>query len=166
MHKRAATHVNTHTHTHRHSLPPLPHRNRYKSKRDVWDKKKVKPHRTTQGKWPETMRSGWLMAKAEWMAEGRQRRERMTRRKQHYKRTPHRELAMTHSICRMLIPLPNILAITGGVSSRQKEGKEKTHIGTRQQYGTLSHDSLTTSMFGNAQTCYFLPRKQAPKRDG
>ena len=26
------------------------------NKRGVWDKKKVKPHRTTQGKWPETMR--------------------------------------------------------------------------------------------------------------
>ena len=37
----------------------------------VWDKKKVKPCRTTQGKGPETMRSGWQMAKAEWMAEGR-----------------------------------------------------------------------------------------------
>ena len=37
----------------------------------VWDKKKVKPYRTTQGKGPETMRSGWQMAKAEWMAEGK-----------------------------------------------------------------------------------------------
>ena len=37
----------------------------------VWDKKKVKPCRTTQGKGPETMRSGWQMAKAEWMADGR-----------------------------------------------------------------------------------------------
>ena len=48
-----------------------PHRNTHKSKRGVWDKKKVKPHRTTQGKWPETMRRGWQMAKAEWMAEGK-----------------------------------------------------------------------------------------------
>ena len=71
MHKRAATHVNTHTHTHRHSLPPLSHRNRYKSKREVWDKKKVKPHRTTQGRWSEIMDDGWQMAKAEWMADGR-----------------------------------------------------------------------------------------------
>ena len=47
-----------------------------------------------------------------------------------------------------------------GVSSRQKEGKEKTQFETRQQHGTLSHDSLATSMFVNAQTCYFLPRKQ------
>jgi hypothetical protein len=44
---------------------------------------------------------------------------------QHYKRTLHMELAMTDSISRMLKSLPNILAITGGVSSRQKEGKEK-----------------------------------------
>ena len=65
----------------------------------------------------------------------------------------------------MLKPLPNILAITGGVSSRQKEGKEKTQLGTSQQCGTLSHDSLTTSMFGNAQTCNFLPRKQVRKND-
>ena len=41
------------------------------NKRGVWDKKKVKPHRTTQGKWPETMRSGWQMATAEWMADDR-----------------------------------------------------------------------------------------------
>ena len=66
-HKRAATHVNTHTHT----LSPLSHRNTYKTKRGVWDKKKVKPYRTTQGKGPETMRSGWQMARAEWMAEGK-----------------------------------------------------------------------------------------------
>ena len=85
---------------------------------------------------------------------------------QQYRRTPHRKLTTSHYIFQMLKPLPNILAITGGVSSRQKEGKEKTQIETRQQYGTLSHDSLTASMFGNAQTCYFLPRKQAPTRDG
>ena len=72
---------------------------------------------------------------------------------------------MIHSISRMLISLPNILAITGGVSSRQKEGKEKTQFGTRQQYGTLSHDSLTTSMFDNAQTCYIIQRKQVRKND-
>ena len=47
----------------------------HKTTPDVWDKKKVKPHRTTQGKWPETMRSGWQMAKAEWMADGKGRRQ-------------------------------------------------------------------------------------------
>ena len=52
----------------------------------------------------------------------------MTRMKQHYKSTPHKELAMTHYISLMLISLPNILAITGGVSSRQKEGKEKHNL--------------------------------------
>ena len=64
-----------HTHTHTHSLPPLSHRNTYKSKTGVWDKKKVKPHRTSQGKWPETVKSGWQMAKAEWMADDRGRRQ-------------------------------------------------------------------------------------------
>ena len=39
--------------------------------------------------------------------------------------TPHRELAMTYYISRMLKYLPNILAISG-VSTRQKEGKENT----------------------------------------
>ena len=75
------------------------------------------------------------------------------------------ELAMTDSISRMLKSLPNILAITGGVSSRQKEGKEKTQFGTMRTYGTLSHDSLATSMFGSAQSCNFLPRKQVRKND-
>ena len=64
---------NTCEHTHTHYLPPLSRRNRYKSKRGVWDKKKVKPHRTTQGWWPETMRGGWQMTKAEWMADGKRR---------------------------------------------------------------------------------------------
>ena len=50
-------------------------RSTYKSKRGVWDKKKVKPHRTTQGKWPETVKSGWQMAKAEWMADGAGRKQ-------------------------------------------------------------------------------------------
>ena len=40
----------------------------------------------------------------------------MRKDQQHYKRTPHIELAMTYSISRTLKPLPNILAITGGVS--------------------------------------------------
>ena len=66
VHKRAGSNICEHTHTH--SLPPLSHRNRYKSKRDVWDKKKVKPHRTIQGRWSEIMNDGWQMAKAEWMA--------------------------------------------------------------------------------------------------
>ena len=43
----------------------------------------------------------------------------------HYKRTLNISLAMTYSISRMLKSLPNILAITGGVSARQKEGKEQ-----------------------------------------
>ena len=55
---------------HTHSTSHLPQKHT-QNKRGVWDKKKVKPHRNTQGKWPETMRSGWQMAKAEWMAEGR-----------------------------------------------------------------------------------------------
>ena len=52
-----------------------------------------------------------------------------------------------------------------GVSSRQKEGNEKTQFGTMRTYGTLSHDSLATSMFGSAQSCNFLPRKQVRKND-
>lgn len=67
----AATHVNTHTHAHTHTHTPLPHRNAYKIMRIVWDKKKVTPHRTTHGKWPEIVKSGWLMTKAEWMADGK-----------------------------------------------------------------------------------------------
>ena len=85
--------------------------------------------------------------------------------KQHYKSTPHKELAMTHYISLMLISLPNILAITGGVSSRQKEGKEKPLFGTRQNNCTISHDCLTTAMFGSARTCYFVTRKQVRKND-
>ncbi len=46
----------------------------------------------------------------------------------HYKRTLNIALAMTDSISRMLKSLPNILAITGGVSARQKEGKEKAEV--------------------------------------
>ena len=46
----------------------------------------------------------------------------------HYKRTLNIALAMTYSISRMLKSLPNILAITGGVSRRQKEGKGKTQL--------------------------------------
>ena len=49
----------------------------------------------------------------------------MSKDQQHYNITPHIELAMTCSISRMLKSLPNSLAITGGVSTRQKEGKEK-----------------------------------------
>ena len=62
----------------------------------------------------------------------------MARMKQHYKNTPHRELARTHSISRMLISFPNILAITGGVSSRQKEGNDKSQFGIRQKNMALS----------------------------
>ena len=46
----------------------------------------------------------------------------------HYKRTLNIALAMTNSISRMLKSLPNMLAITGGISARQKEGKEKTKL--------------------------------------
>ena len=74
--QRAATHVNTHTHIH--TLPLLSHRNTQKNKRGVWDNKKVKPHRTTQGKWPETVKCGWQMAKAEGM-DGRWQRQKAGR---------------------------------------------------------------------------------------
>ena len=66
---------NTCEHTHTHTLPPLSHRNTYNSKRGVWDKKKVKPYWTTQSKWPETVKSGWQMARAEWMADAKGRRQ-------------------------------------------------------------------------------------------
>ena len=45
---------------------------------------------------------------------------------QHYNRTTHRELDMSYDISQMVESLPNILAITGGVSARQKEGNGNT----------------------------------------
>ena len=43
---------------------------------------------------------------------------------QHYKKTTQRELDVSCGISQVQDSLPNILAITGGVSARQKEGKE------------------------------------------
>ena len=40
----------------------------------------------------------------------------MRKEEQHYKRTPHIDLAMTYSISSMLESIPNVLSITGGVS--------------------------------------------------
>ena len=94
---------------------------------------------------------------------GGERVMRRSMRKQHYNSTPQKEPAMIVHISRMLKSLPNILAITGGVSSRQKEGNEKTQIGTRQQHGTLSNDSLATSMFSSVQNCYVVPRIRIQK---
>ena len=63
---------------------------------------------------------------------GGERVMRRSMRKQHYNSTPQKELAMIMYISRMRISLPNILAITGGVSSRQKEGNDISQFGARQ----------------------------------
>ena len=85
---------------------------------------------------------------------------------QEYTRTPHGTLAATSSVSWMLKPLPNILAITGGVSTRQKEGKGKTELRTCWNHGTPTHDRDTNAMLRSVRTCYFLPRIHVRKNSG
>ena len=85
---------------------------------------------------------------------------------QHYKKTTHRELDLSCSISQVPDSLPNILAITGGVSTRQKEGKEKTQLSTLQKHGAPTHDRDTNAMLRSVWTCNILPRKQARKNSG
>ena len=86
--------------------------------------------------------------------------------KQHYNSTPEKELAMIMHVSSMGIPLPNMLAITGGVSSRQKEGKGKTELRTCRNHGTPTHDRDTNAMSRSVRTCYFLPRIHVRKNSG
>ena len=85
---------------------------------------------------------------------------------QHYKKTTHRDLDLSCSISQVPESLPNILAITGGVSTRQKEGKEKTQLRTLQNNGAPTHDRDTNAMLRSVWTCIILPRKQARKNNG
>ena len=89
-----------------------------------------------------------------------------TQKHREYTRTPHRTLAATSSVSWMLKPLPNILAITGGVSTRQKEGKGKTELRTCRNHGTPTHDRDTNAMLMSVRTCYFLPRIHVRKNSG
>ena len=65
---------------------------------------------------------------------------------------------MSHSISRMPISLPNILAITGGSVEDKKKVKKNHDLEPGTKHSTISHDRLTTAMLSNARTVNFIPR--------